>query len=70
MGACEFVDSAQSANVSPAATSEGTPTEAGRMPIVPKIAMMPAAADEQPIVGQSHSCVPCLSPCTGHAGAL
>ena len=32
--------------------------------------MKPASVCEQPIVGQSQSCVPCLSPCSGHTGAL
>ena len=43
---------------------------AGRIPTAPKTAMKPASDCEQPIVGQSQSCVPCLSPCSAQTGAL
>ena len=41
-----------------------------RKATTPKSAMKPASVSEHPIVGQSQSCEPCFSACTGHAGAL
>ncbi len=55
---------------SPASSGTGMSATAGRIPTAPKSAMKPASVCEQPIVGQSQSCVPCLSPCSGHTGAL
>ena len=40
------------------------------MPTAPKSAMNPASVCAHPMVGQSQSCVPCFSACTGHTGAL
>jgi len=38
--------------------------------MAPKSAMNPASVCAHPIVGQSQSCVPCFSACSGHAGTL